>query len=184
MNQVFGINGLRRFKLRHNAWRTNENGHDMYRGIIISKIDNRGRITLPPTLRDLIVKTLMDNRVIITNSIPFETNDNTFYSGLSLFSYQEWENIKIHIKSESFLENQFNSVKITILDPATELIIDKKGRIQIPVLLRKCSNLDHKQEVVFVHGINRFDLWSKDVWEIIEPIMKTNGVFFSNDFSD
>lgn len=143
----------------------------MCTGIFKSKINNTGRTILPTILRDYFVKTLMDNRAIITNSIPVDTNNGKYYSGLSMFSCQKWEYIKIQIEDAKYIENQYDSIKQTILGPATQLVIDKRGQIQIPELLCRYGNINFRQEVVFACWIDRFDLWSMEVWDIIEPIV-------------
>ena len=46
---------------------------------------------------------------------------------------------------------------------ATEVEIDKQGRILLPPLLREHSRL--QKEVVFIGVSNRAEIWSKEIWE-------------------
>ena len=46
---------------------------------------------------------------------------------------------------------------------ASEVEVDKQGRILIPPLLRDHSHL--KKDVVFIGVSNRAEIWSKEIWE-------------------
>jgi MraZ protein len=41
--------------------------------------------------------------------------------------------------------------------------MDKQGRILVPATLRKYAKID--KELIFVGMLNKFEIWSKELWD-------------------
>jgi len=162
----------------------------MCSGIFIAKLDNTGRATLPPILRKLYALLQMDctevrnlitpfpkfypitqhnNRVVVTSSLPKKC-EGKYYNGLSIFPYPDWQIYKKLIDSMKCGKAKKEYIKHCILDPASELVMDKRGRILIPEYLRNIGGLclGQKFVVVSLAQDQRFELWNMDSWSNVE----------------
>jgi len=143
----------------------------MFEGIFTTSTDCSGRITLPLKLRKGFVSTLIDEKMIITKARPVECN-HEFHQGCSIYLYREWERFEKRIESSDFDETTKNAIQRLFLSPASERVMDWKGRILIPVWLRCHSKVDIKQKVVLVGMIDHINIWSMDSWVKIERLVK------------
>ena len=159
--------------------------------IFIAKLDSTGRTTLPPDLRNLYVLlqtdpndlppilpkvfpiTQQNNRVVVTASVPREC-EGKYYNGLSIFPYPDWQIYKKSIESMRCGKAKKENIKRCLLDPASELVMDKRGRILIPEYLLNIGSLHlgQKFNVVSLAQGQCFELWNMDSWAIVEHIFK------------
>lgn len=139
----------------------------MFEGIFKASIDSSWRTILPLQLR----KVLIDARVIITNSRPFEYN-NTSHHGVSVYPFLEWQEFERRVASSSFDETTKKTIERQFMAPALECVVDTTGRVLIPAQLRSHCNLDSMQKVVMVGMIDHIEIWSMVSWVKIEPAIK------------
>ncbi len=121
----------------------------MFMGSFLYKMDNKGRVMIPPQFKQDLGK-----KFIITRG---------FENCLFLYSLSEWERIsnelsKIPLSSKEsryFLRIWFSS--------AVEIEADGYSRILIPSDFRKFANLN--REIYFIGVYNRIELWDSKMWE-------------------
>jgi MraZ protein len=121
----------------------------MFMGSFLYKMDNKGRVMIPPQFKQDLGK-----KFIITRG---------FENCLFLYSLSEWERIsnelsKIPLSSKEsryFLRIWFSS--------AVEIETDGYSRILIPSDFRKFANLN--REIYFIGVYNRIELWDSKMWE-------------------
>jgi MraZ protein len=112
-------------------------------------LDNKGRAIVPSRFREEL-----GERFIITRGLD---------SCLFLYPMSEWKSLENKFKSLPFTKSETRAFMRLLFSGATEVEIDKQGRILLPPLLREHSRL--QKEVVFIGVSNRAEIWSKEIWE-------------------
>ena len=126
----------------------------MFRGQFQHSIDAKGRVSLPARFRDALLAS-GDPRLIITPSV--------FDDCLHLYSLRQWEIQEQKIADLPSLNPSIVRFRRMYVSPAMECELDKSGRFQIPVELRKKANLEKD---VLLAGMGKVvELWSRDKWE-------------------
>ncbi len=119
----------------------------MLTGEVEHQLDDRGRVAVPRTFRDI-----MEHGGFVTRG---------WYGCLFLFSWEEWRKI----------EDKLNQVRITDMNGdvvkqffsgGAKVFLDGQGRINLPAALREFAGIT--TEVVIRGVINRIEIWSKERW--------------------
>ncbi len=113
------------------------------------KLDPKARFSLPSKIRSVIGEV-----VIITKGL-----DGCAY----IYSQESWEVIAQQLGEMSLGSASARSFNRFILASATEVSIDKAGRVLLPENLR--SHTDIKSEVIIAGVGNHLELWSPDKWQ-------------------
>ncbi|MGI5875245.1 MAG: division/cell wall cluster transcriptional repressor MraZ [Dethiobacteria bacterium] len=121
----------------------------MLMGEYYHTLDNKGRVIVPARLRE----GLGDN-FIITRGL-----DNCLF----LYPMEEWLSLENKLKSLPFTKAEARAFMRMFFSGASELEIDKQGRVLIPPPLREHAEL--KKELVFLGVSTRAEIWSKEKWE-------------------
>ena len=109
----------------------------MFIGQYNNKMDAKGRLSIPIKFRDEL--------------------------GLFGYSLQEWQKVESKIKSLPITKKNARTFQRFFFSGATEVEIDKQGRINIPNALIEHAFLN--KECV-VNGLsNRIEIWDKAHWE-------------------
>ena len=124
----------------------------MFRGRSLHTLDVKGRIRIPSRFRE-IIKTLYDDRFIITNS------DRC----LVAYPLQEWERIEEKLGELSVVRQDVKAFQRFFISGATECNFDKQGRVLIPQTLREHACLE--REAVLAGMLRSFEIWSKPLWD-------------------
>ncbi len=138
----------------------------MFRGVITTTIDGKGRTSLPAKFREVLVDSFGDERFFITNSNPVRLGDGLSCSGLAIYPYHEWLVMEEKLVKGTGLglsSAQLAAVKRRIVAPAVECSADKLGRILVPPHLRKSASLE--REIVFAGLLNKAEIWSLAEWD-------------------
>lgn len=114
------------------------------------KIDEKGRISLPVKFRKEIGK-----KVIITRGLD---------KCLFLFTLKEWNDLSSKLSSSPWLKGDTRAFNRRIFGGATEMDIDKIGRIIIPEFLKKDGELIGQDKAVLVGVHNRIEVWNEGLW--------------------
>jgi MraZ protein len=136
----------------------------MFRGIVETTIDAKGRTSLPVKFREVLINKHGDERFFLTNSAPVHLGDDQNSSGLLIFPYKEW-----FVFEENFMAikgltaEQRKNILHTIIAPAQECCADKLGRFLIPPAFRRDAALD--REIQFVGTLDRIEIWSMSEWD-------------------
>ncbi|MBP9803099.1 MAG: division/cell wall cluster transcriptional repressor MraZ [Candidatus Pacebacteria bacterium] len=114
------------------------------------KIDEKGRISLPAKFRKEVGK-----KIIITRGL-----DNCLF----VFTMSEWAKLSSELSSSSWLKSDTRAFNRRIFGGATEVDIDKVGRMLIPEFLKNEGELKDENEAVLVGVDNRIELWNVKTW--------------------
>lgn len=125
----------------------------MYMGEFRVSLDDKGRLLLPTKLRADQV-----NSLVITRAV-----DNCLW----LFPVSEWERISSSImEAASPFQKRARMLQRRIIAPASELELDKAGRINVPRSLMEAAGL--KKDCVLL-GIRKYlELWDLDAYKAYE----------------
>ncbi|MEW6556975.1 MAG: division/cell wall cluster transcriptional repressor MraZ [Elusimicrobiota bacterium] len=120
----------------------------MFVGLYNYSIDSKNRVFIPARFR-------RSNRLIITIGL-----DECLY----IYPQDRWEKLENKLDTLPFKDkSEERAFKRIWLSGATEVKIDKQGRILIPFNLRRYAKI--KNDVVIIGVSSRIEIWSKSVWE-------------------
>jgi MraZ protein len=138
----------------------------MFRGIVETCIDAKGRTSLPAKFREVLADSNGEVRFFLTNSNPVRLGDGAACSGLAIYTCEAWLELEKNLvagSNHNLTLAQLAAVKRTIMAPAVECSADKLGRILIPPHLRKNAALE--REIIFAGMLNKAEIWSLAEWE-------------------
>jgi len=120
----------------------------MFFGEFEYKVDEKGRIPIPPKfrreLREGLVVTLGVERCITAYPLP------------------EWKKLAATLTTSSVTPSKLRKLNRAIFATAFTLEIDGQGRIALPHQLREYAGIEN--EAVITGANNYFELWNKDHW--------------------
>lgn len=131
-----------------------------------STLDEKGRILIPSKLREKL------------NGIPLILTRG-LEKCLWLFPEEEWQKVtKVLLDNSSLFKARSQMIQRRLIAPATEIGVDRNGRLNIPSSLQKRAGLvrdciligldDHVEiwdEDLYVEFEEKCDLEIKDAWE-------------------
>ncbi|MEQ8236083.1 MAG: division/cell wall cluster transcriptional repressor MraZ [Syntrophomonadaceae bacterium] len=121
----------------------------MFLGEYQHSLDSKGRIIIPAKLREEL-----GNRFIATKGL-----DNCIF----LYPIEEWKAIEAKVKALPFTRADVRSFTRFFFSGASEMEIDKQGRIVLPTNLRDYAGID-KDLVIIGVGANRVEIWDSAQW--------------------
>lgn len=123
-----------------------------FRGEFHHSIDDKGRVSIPSRLKDVILS-LYGGRLIVTRT-PY---------CLEAYSPEEWAEVETWIGQLSRVNTEAQRYKRFFYSAATDVEMDKQGRILIPPHLRNSAGL--ATDIVLVGMQNKLEIWSRERWE-------------------
>ncbi|REG81636.1 division/cell wall cluster transcriptional repressor MraZ [Marinomonas pollencensis] len=126
----------------------------MFRGIHQVSVDAKGRMTFPARLRDELAQ-YEDEGVVVTIDPASKC--------LLLYPLVEWELIQQKLDKLPSFQPQARRLQRLLVGHATDLEVDKAGRILLPAPLREFAGLDRK--VTLLGQGKKLEIWSQDEWE-------------------
>ena len=126
----------------------------VFRGIHQVSVDAKGRISLPARLRDELAQ-YEDEGVVVTIDPASKC--------LLLYPLLEWEQIQEKLDKLPSFQPQARRLQRLLVGHATDLEVDKAGRILLPAPLREFAALDRK--VTLLGQGKKLEIWSQDEWE-------------------
>ena len=126
----------------------------MFRGINAINVDAKGRMSIPTRYR----QRLLDNaqgQLVLT----IDTEEEC----LLLYPLSAWEAIEAKIEALPSFNKVTRRIQRLLLGHATELEMDKNGRILLPPLLREYASLDKR--VILLGQGKKFELWDEEAWQ-------------------
>ena len=112
-------------------------------------LDKKGRVIVPSRFREKLGESFL-----VTRGLD---------SCLFLYPRQEWESIENKLRSLPFTRAETRAFLRIFFSGASEVEIDKQGRVLVPLLLREHAHLN--KDVVFIGVSNRAEIWGKEIWE-------------------
>ena len=122
----------------------------MFFGEFEYRIDEKGRVPLPPKFR----RALEDGLVLTPGPD----------ACVVAYPLAEWEKIASSLSSNgSLTPSKLRRLKRAIFSTAFNTKMDAQGRIALPAPLRKYAGIESD---IVVAGVNNYlELWSRDRWE-------------------
>lgn len=116
-------------------------------------VDSKGRIIIPAPYREILL-TNYSTKLYITNGL--------FDKCLYLYPLEEWNRHQEFVKSKPRTDEAIEFYMRRVIASATEIEMDKQGRILIPYALREDAHIS--DEVAIVGQIDRIEIWDKEEW--------------------
>ncbi|MBI4283486.1 MAG: division/cell wall cluster transcriptional repressor MraZ [Chloroflexi bacterium] len=121
----------------------------MFFGEFEYKIDEKGRVPIPPKFRDELRQ-----GVILTPGAE---------RCINLYSLTEWEKLSASLTTGSIERSKMRRLNRAIFGTAFSLNIDRQGRVALPLPLRQYAGIEGE---VVVTGVNTYlELWNKEQWQ-------------------
>ena len=120
----------------------------MFIGEYHHTIDEKGRIIIPAKFRDALGK-----EFIITRGI-----ENCLF----VYSLQNWANITNKLSSLPFTKKDARTFNRFFMSGATNVELDKQGRVNISQPLTQYANL--LKDCVIIGTGDRLEIWSQESW--------------------
>ncbi len=120
----------------------------MFFGEFEYKIDEKGRVPIPPKFR----QELKDGVVLITG----------IESCITAYPLSEWKKLADTLTGGSVTRSKLRKLNRALFASAFKLDIDGQGRVALPTPLREYAEIE--DEVIIAGANNYFELWNKDQW--------------------
>lgn len=125
----------------------------MFRGLSAISVDTKGRIAVPARLRPIIYDQAHGQLVVTID---------TQEPCLLLYPLPVWEEIEKKLTALSSFNPATRRIQRLLIGHATELEMDRSGRVLLPQLLREYAGLG--QSVMLVGQGNKCELWGEAQW--------------------
>jgi len=126
----------------------------VFRGIHQVSVDAKGRMSLPARLRDELSQYEEEGVVVTIDPVS---------RCLLLYPLSEWEAIQQKLDKLPTFQPQARRLQRLLVGHATDLEVDKAGRILLPAPLREFARLD-KKLTILGQG-KKLEIWSQEEWE-------------------
>jgi MraZ protein len=123
----------------------------MFQGETAITIDDKGRLAIPTSYRDLVAREC-NNRLVITYN-PFEAGS------LYLYPQAVWERVRDQVNALPRTRQTSRAFQLKLVGAATFVEPDGSGRIGIPASHRNATGIE-KKAVLLGMG-DKFELWSE-----------------------
>ena len=123
----------------------------MFQGETAITIDDKGRLAIPTSYRDLVAREC-GNQLVITYN-PFEAGS------LSLYPLAVWERVRDQVNALPRTKQTSRAFQLKLVGAATFVEPDGSGRIGIPASHRNATGIE-KKAVLLGMG-DKFELWSE-----------------------
>ena len=137
----------------------------MFRGLNAVAIDVKGRISIPARSRDLL-KEEAEGMMVITID-PEECC-------LLLYSYPQWETIEKKLADLPTFNPSVRRIQRLLIGHATDVEMDRNGRLLLPPLLREYAGLD--KTTMMVGQGNKFEIWGESQWRLARDAWLADGL--------
>lgn len=121
----------------------------MFFGEFNYKIDEKGRVPIPPRFR----REFKDGLVLAPGP----------EKCINAYTLPEWKKLAAELTSSSLTPNKMRRLKRAIFATAFNTFIDGQGRVALPVPLRE--HADIVDEVVIAGTNTCLEIWNKIYWE-------------------
>ena len=126
----------------------------MFRGVNNISLDAKGRLAIPVRYRDFLLQHC-NGELVVT----IDTEERC----LLMYPRPEWEDIERKVSALPSLNPASRRVQRLLIGHATDVELDRSGRILVPPPLRQYAQLE-KKTVMLGQG-NKLELWSEEHWQ-------------------
>jgi len=121
----------------------------MFYGEFDYKIDEKGRVPLPPRFRGAL-----KDGVVLTPGVE---------RCVTAYPLSEWKKLAAELTGSSASSSKLRKLNRAIFATAFSTQIDGQGRVALPVPLREYAGID--DEVVAIGANTYLEIWDKTNWE-------------------
>ena len=114
-------------------------------------VDAKGRLIIPAKFREAL-----GDEFVVCKGL-----DDCLY----VYSNQDWEAFAKQLTSLPLTDKDARQFVRFFMSGASQVEVDKQGRILVPPSLRTYAQLD--KEVILAGAGHRIEIWDKDRWESI-----------------
>ena len=120
----------------------------MFLGEFVHAIDEKGRVTIPARFRDDLVAGL-----VVTRGID---------RCLAIYPMEEWMRLSERVSALPMTDRRARAFRRLVFANASDVVLDKHGRVLIPPRLREYAGLGGE---VAVTGLDTYiELWNPESW--------------------
>lgn len=112
-------------------------------------IDSKGRLIIPVKFRETLGESF-----VITRGM-----DECLFG----YPMNEWQKLELKLKDLPMTKKDARAFARFFFSGATEVELDKQGRINIPSTLIQYANLE--KECVVLGVSSKIEIWAKDAWD-------------------
>lgn len=128
----------------------------MFLGTYEYRIDEKGRISLPPRFRDELRQGM-----VMTQGLE---------KCITVYSLAEWQRVSDRMAAQPANRSKARRIGRFTFAAAFMADMDAQGRVAVPAPLRKYAGID---DAVVVAGVNHyFEIWSTASWEAESSLME------------
>ena len=121
----------------------------MFYGEFDYKIDEKGRVPLPPRFRSAL-----KDGVVLTPGAE---------KCINVYTLSEWKKLATELTSSSLTRSKLRRLSRAVFATAFSTSIDGQGRVALPAPLREYAEI---VDEVIVAGANTYlEIWNKVLWE-------------------
>ena len=124
-----------------------------FKGFYRYNVDHKGRINIPAKLRKTGTSTLHES-FVVTRGLE---------GCLFLYPTEEWEKVEEKLRALPFTQSHNRYFSRLLLSNASDVWVDKQGRIAIPQPLIEFSKI--KKEVLILGVLERIEIWDPEVYQ-------------------
>ncbi|MFH1169821.1 MAG: division/cell wall cluster transcriptional repressor MraZ [Chloroflexota bacterium] len=121
----------------------------MFFGEFDYKVDDKGRVPLPPRFRGAL-----KDGVVLTPGAE---------RCITVYTLSEWKKIAASLTTSSLTSSKLRKLNRVIFATAFNTQIDGQGRVAVPAPLREYAGIG--DDVVIAGANNYLEIWNKDEWE-------------------
>ncbi len=121
----------------------------MFLGEYEYKVDNKGRLPLPPKFRQEL-----RGELVLTKGLE---------KCIVIYTAEEWHKIADTLSARAVPSSKFRTMNRAMFGKAFSLSLDAQGRIALPSLLRNSSEIG---DIAIVVGANNcIEIWNPILWD-------------------
>ena len=124
----------------------------MYYGEARTKVDQKGRITVPRRVRETMN--------VMGHAVWYMARG--FDHSVFLFHQETWDTIRTQVSRRSSMDAKALDFRRLFFSSVAEVRPDGQGRIAVPAHLREHASLD--KEAVLIGVDDHLELWSEESW--------------------
>ncbi len=125
----------------------------MFRGRYETKVDNKGRTSLPARFREVLNEE-NEHRLVLASALE---------PCLIAYPYTEWQVFEKKLTEASIFDPDLARIRRLYISGAAECPVDGHGRILVPPMLREYAGLS--QKVIWCGVGEHIELWDLTRWE-------------------
>ncbi len=127
----------------------------MLRGASELHLDTKGRLAIPSRYREELMARCDGQMVVTLNS--------TAEKCLWMYPMDAWQQAERKVAGLPDMVLEHRTLKRFFLGHASDVEMDKNGRVLLPAPLRKRSGME--KEIYMIGQGNKFELWSGEHWD-------------------